>query len=467
MQDSNRFGTKAKWTIIIADLVVMNIMFWGMHLLRVWLGRPMLSRQMLLLNLILDITFVLAFARRPMVFYTRGARPEAVLGNVFNGSLTFASYSVLALVVIRMGIQSSRWLLLFFLVNFFAIALTHLYARYLVRLNRERGRDRNEVIILGASESTRDIVKYLTSDLSVGTQVVGYFDNIEDESMPAACPYLGTCDDIIPYMEGKKPTQVFCGLPRSFREETKLVAAWCQNNIVLFSSVPNVHNYFSRRVYPEMVGNTATFTFQRDPLSDPFNSFVKRAADILVSGLFLCTLFPFIYIFVFIGIKLSSPGPVFFRQKRTGMNGEEFECLKFRSMKVNNQSDTLQATKDDPRKTRFGNFLRKTSLDELPQFINVFMGDMSLVGPRPHMVKHTEEYSALIDKYMVRHFVKPGITGWAQVTGFRGETKSLSQMEGRIKADIWYIEHWTPVLDIIIIAKTFFQVFIRGDKQAY
>jgi len=135
-------------------------------------------------------------------------------------------------------------------------------------------------------------------------------------------------------------------------------------------------------------------------------------------------------------------------------------------MRVNKDSDKVQATLNDPRKTRLGNFMRKTSIDELPQFINVLLGDMSVVGPRPHMLKHTEEYSKLIDKYMVRHLVKPGITGWAQVTGFRGETKELWQMEGRVERDIWYLEHWTFVLDLYIIYKTVKNA-IKGEKEAY
>ena len=135
-------------------------------------------------------------------------------------------------------------------------------------------------------------------------------------------------------------------------------------------------------------------------------------------------------------------------------------------MRVNKDSDKVQATLNDPRKTRLGNFMRKTSIDELPQFINVLLGDMSVVGPRPHMLKHTEEYSKLIDKYMVRHFVKPGITGWAQVTGFRGETRELWQMEGRVERDIWYLEHWTFMLDLYIIYKTVKNA-VKGEKEAY
>ena len=188
--------------------------------------------------------------------------------------------------------------------------------------------------------------------------------------------------------------------------------------------------------------------------------------DVICSSVFLCTLFPFIYLIVAIITKLTSPGPVFFRQKRNGLNGEEFYCYKFRSMKVNAQSDTLQATEHDPRKTKFGDFLRRSSIDELPQFLNVLKGDMSIVGPRPHMLKHTEEYSELINQYMVRHFIKPGITGWAQVTGCRGETKELSQMEARIRKDIWYVENWSFWLDLRIMYLTVKNA-IHGEQNAY
>ena len=176
---------------------------------------------------------------------------------------------------------------------------------------------------------------------------------------------------------------------------------------------------------------------------------------------------PLVLIPVGIAIKLSSPGPIFFKQKRTGFRGKEFWCYKFRTMKVNKEADTLQATKEDPRKTKLGDFLRKTSIDELPQFYNVWKGDMSIVGPRPHMLKHTEEYSTLINRFMLRHFVKPGITGLAQVSGFRGETRYIDQMEGRVKKDIEYIENWSFWLDIKIIIKTVTNMLGREKGNAY
>ena len=176
--------------------------------------------------------------------------------------------------------------------------------------------------------------------------------------------------------------------------------------------------------------------------------------------------YPLIYIPIAAVIKLTSPGPVYFIQKRTGYKGKEFGCIKFRTMHVNVDADKVQATENDPRKTPFGDFLRRTNLDELPQFINVFKGEMSIVGPRPHMLKHTEEYSKIISQYMVRHFVKPGITGWAQVNGYRGITDEVWKMERRVEHDVWYIEHWTSLLDLKIIARTTLNLF-RHDKNAF
>ena len=239
------------------------------------------------------------------------------------------------------------------------------------------------------------------------------------------------------------------------------------NNVVHFYSVPNVSNYLHHRMYFNMIGSVPYLSFFRDPLSSSVqNRVIKRTFDIVFSLTFLCTIFPIVLLVVAVITKVTMPGPLFFRQKRNGLNDKVFYCIKFRSMRVNDDADKVQATKDDPRKTKWGNIMRKTNIDELPQFINVLLGDMSVVGPRPHMLKHTEEYSQLIDKYMVRHFVRPGITGWSQVTGFRGETKELSQMEGRVKGDIWYIEHWTFWLDLYIIFKTIANA-IRGEKEAY
>ena len=196
----------------------------------------------------------------------------------------------------------------------------------------------------------------------------------------------------------------------------------------------------------------------------PVRHAIKRATDIIVSILLL-PLAVFLAIPIAIGIKLSSPGPIFFTQRRTGYKGREFTCLKFRSMRVNDESDTLQASNNDPRKTHFGEYLRRTSLDEIPQLLNVIKGDMSLIGPRPHMVAHTEKYSSLIPGYSYRHEMRPGITGWAQVNGFRGPTNELWMMERRVEHDLWYVEHWSLSLDLKIFYRTIL-IILFGDKNA-
>jgi len=215
------------------------------------------------------------------------------------------------------------------------------------------------------------------------------------------------------------------------------------------------------------IGDIPIIARREEPLLDPVNRFMKRTFDIVFSSLVLCTIFPIVWVIVSIAIKIQSPGPIFFKQARTGLDGKTFKCYKFRSMKVNADSDKGKATKDDPRKFPFGNLMRKTNIDELPQFINVFLGDMSVVGPRPHMLKHTEEYSSLINRFMLRHLAKPGITGLAQVSGFRGETHYIDQMEGRVKMDIKYIENWSFLLDMKIIVKTVTNMLGKEKGNAY
>ena len=215
-----------------------------------------------------------------------------------------------------------------------------------------------------------------------------------------------------------------------------------------------------------MGGEFPVITLRYEPLEKMGNRFKKRLFDIVFSGLVILFILSWLYPLIALLIKMQSPGPVLFKQLRSGRNDEPFWCLKFRSMKVNRDSDKKQATKDDDRITPIGKFLRKSSLDELPQFFNVFFGSMSVVGPRPHMLSHTEEYKAIISQFMVRHFLKPGITGWAQVNGFRGETKEDGAMEKRVRHDIWYLENWTGMLDVKIIFMTVINV-MKGEDNAY
>lgn len=341
------------------------------------------------------------------------------------------------------------------------------FSTYNAEKYRSKGGNVRYVVLVGSADNNLELYHELTDQDWTGYRVNGYFDYQPNPNFPKECPYLGTPTEVMQYLnENKNNHYLFCCLPSKDHEIIRPIIDYCENHLVHFYSVPNIRTYLHKRMYFNMMGSVPYLSLREDPLSQTGNKMLKRAFDIIFSLLFLCTLFPFILIIVTIITKLTMPGPVFFKQKRNGLNDKEFYCYKFRSMKVNAQADTLQATKDDPRKTRWGNIMRKTNIDELPQFINVLKGDMSIVGPRPHMLKHTEEYSKLINKYMVRHFVKPGITGWSQVTGYRGETKELKDMEGRVRGDIWYIEHWSFGLDLFIIYKTVANA-IHGEKNAY
>jgi len=196
------------------------------------------------------------------------------------------------------------------------------------------------------------------------------------------------------------------------------------------------------------------------------NRFLKRSFDTIFSILVIVFIFSWLFPILAVLIKLQSKGPVFFVQIRSGRDNKPFKCYKFRSMRVNDESDKKQATRGDKRITLIGAIMRRTSIDELPQFFNVLRGNMSVVGPRPHMISHTEQYAQLIDTFMVRHFLKPGITGWAQIRGLRGETKNTEDMLARVEADVWYLENWSFLLDLKIVFLTFFGT-IRGDKNAF
>jgi putative colanic acid biosynthesis UDP-glucose lipid carrier transferase len=216
----------------------------------------------------------------------------------------------------------------------------------------------------------------------------------------------------------------------------------------------------------DFYGLVPVLEFRTIPLDDSINLVIKRIFDILFSIMVILFVMSWLTPILAFLIKIESKGPIFFKQLRNGYNYKSFNCIKFRSMIINDKADLIQVSKEDERITRIGRFMRKTSIDELPQFLNVLVGDMSVVGPRPHMLSHTDLYANKVDKFMVRHFVKPGITGLAQISGFRGEVESDKDIIGRVKFDIFYIENWSLFLDIKIIIKTIIRA-IQGDEKAY
>ena len=459
-----RYDSLIKAWVMAGDLLLCNLLF---HLACTFCGTHGES-SLLQSHLLASVICFACTVNGGVILHYKKVRNFQIVARVMRNVFLFSIFATPLLVWGNFAMPS-WWGYAGFLSAMAATVICfRLGIRKLIKNYWKQTRHRNGVVLVGSTENNIELYHELTGDPSVGYWVCGYFDHAPNSDFPQECPYLGTPSDVIPYLQehGSGIRNLYCCLPSKERNEILAIIHYCENHLVRFYSVPNVRNYLYHRMHFSMMGSVPCLSLHEEPLSWIENRMVKRAFDIVFSLAFLCTLFIPILIIVTLVTKLTMPGPVFFRQKRNGINGKEFYCLKFRSMRVNADADRLQATKDDPRKTRWGNIMRKTNIDELPQFINVLLGDMSVVGPRPHMVKHTEEYSLLIDKYMVRHFIKPGITGWSQINGFRGETKELKQMEGRIRGDIWYIEHWNFGLDLYIIYKTVANA-LHGDKNAY
>ena len=343
----------------------------------------------------------------------------------------------------------------------FVLILVRLTERILLKYVRSLGYNTRTATFVGTDKELGQLHNRLMGSPTYGYKVLGCYGEIEG----ITCN--GTVEDFIRGLDNpeslKLGDELYLCVSRNERDIIKRTVNLCNNHVVKFYYVPVSSELLN--LQPVMIDDLEMFTTYTSPLEDSLNRTIKRAADFLLSAFFLL-LSSLLLPFVVVMIKLQSPGPIFFRQRRTGLDGRDFWMYKFRSMHVNADADRLQASEDDPRKFPFGNFMRRTNIDELPQFWNVLCGDMSIVGPRPHMLAHTKQYSNLIDRYMVRHFVRPGVTGWAQVTGFRGETRELWQMEGRVERDIWYIQHWSVWLDIRIIWMTF-KSFFYHDKNAY
>ena len=468
MASANQINKVVEFIAVLGDLIILNLCLFG--LLLFWKSAFMylpFSCTASLMMTSLSLCYIACSASRGRAWNSREIRADQLVLRVLKNIITFSVFWVCIMAFSGISIISPLFFFVYFFILFVILSIYRIIIRHLLISYCAKGKHKRYAVFIGGGNNMQMLYEEMESSLASIYEVVGYFDIKPNDVFSSQCSYCGSPDGFSEFMSGHTGIKhVFCSLSMEEGRYNFSIMNYCENHLLYFHGVPNICKGFPRRIWHSVVGNMPILNLRYEPLSKMENRLLKRIFDIVLSGLFLVTIFPFIYLIVGIIIKLTSPGPIFFTQMRTGLNGREFKCYKFRSMLVNEEADCKQATADDPRKTRFGDFLRRSNIDELPQFINVFKGEMSLVGPRPNMLAHTEVYTQLIDKYMVRHFIKPGITGWAQTNGFRGETKELSQMEGRVKADIWYMEHWTILLDLYIIYKTIANVLV-GEKNAY
>lgn len=367
---------------------------------------------------------------------------------------TLLFFGVLVIVAFLIPKQYSRIFLVEYTVLFYVgkIFLYYLLYKYL-KFNRKKGRHINRVIIVGLNDTSQVLRNIISSNYLLGYRFVGFLSS-ETYCTPEV---IGHLDDLESVIDENQIQMVFAILSLSPDEnKRKELLKTCNRKGVRLRFIPENQRWFKARYNLESVGPIVVINPQEMPLDELGSRVWKRLFDIAFSLIAILFVFSWLFPILALLIKISSKGSVFFIQKRTGIDNKPFNCIKFRSMQVNGYADTKQATANDSRITWIGNFMRRTNLDELPQFFNVFMGQMSVVGPRPHMLKHTEVYSELIQYYLTRHYIKPGITGWAQVSGYRGETDELWKMQRRVDFDKEYIENWTFWWDVKIIWMTVF-----------
>ena len=456
--------SKYFWFIhFLGDIILINLSFFCSYFYK--FGSLIHDDRYIFLLLIFNFIWIFTAFILDLYAIKRISRIDRILLNLLKAG--FINVFVLAAILFSLNDDSpfSREHLYYTYASVFSLVLIWRYTSVkLIYLYRKYGYNYDRVIIVGGGEVSKGLNDYFFSDNILGFKLLGIFSDVSLSFKTNT--KFGSLLEIKKFALDNEIDEVYYTRSLTNTDEIKDLVDFADQHLIRFKVVPDFSGFPLRRVNIDFFDNVPVLSFRKEPLKDNMNKFLKRLFDIIFSSMVILLILSWLYPLLAFFIKISSTGPILFKQKRSGLDNNEFMCFKFRSMKQNSVSDSKQATKDDNRVTKVGSFLRKSSLDEFPQFFNVLKGDMSMVGPRPHMLAHTDQYSALIKKYMVRQLVKPGITGAAQVRGFRGETKDLSEMEGRVKWDVWYIENWSLLLDINIIIGTVFSI-LKKDEKAF
>ena len=444
--------TELKFLYLAFDLIILNIAIFFMYSMSPFLrysNIPEKSLFLLLSNMSYVITYSVFSVKNLYLHDDFSNRVRRISNRIF----IFSVISFISAHLFLPGVFSNVFIVEC-LVLFYVGEVIYYYSLYsYLKIRRARGYFIHRVLIVGLNDMSVFLRHLLNNNPMLGYEFVGYVSEKPEEDKDV----VGQMDELVPLVTEHQIDFLFV-THSAFNDlkKSKELLATCNKIGVRLRFVPENQYWFKTSMNMESVGSLAVFNPQEIPLDSVQARFFKRIFDIFFSSMVILFIISWLFPILCLLIKLSSSGPVFFRQSRTGINNKTFTCLKFRSMTMNKDSDLKQASVGDSRITTIGRFLRKSNLDEFPQFFNVLFGQMSVVGPRPHMLKHTEQYSALIEYYRVRHYIKPGITGWAQVNGYRGETDELWKMEKRVEYDMIYLDNWTFWWDIRIIFMTFF-----------
>ncbi|MBI1287887.1 MAG: undecaprenyl-phosphate glucose phosphotransferase [Flavobacteriales bacterium] len=462
---SYRFSRYVKLTVLLWDLVLLNAGFLTSLYLRHGNTSRLAESETRTIWLLANVLWIALVLYMDAYALLRVDRIEKLLMRTIRMLLIHIMSVALFLLMLDYDHLSRLHLFFFYLAFGASVAISRVLFLKSLKYARSKGYNFRRIVVIGTGNMAVKIAEVLESDISFGFRLLGFFGDRNVAEVDLA-RIIGPIAELEPFLQHNKVHEIYMALRSDRPEIIRQTIFLAEKYMVRIKFIPNFYSYTKgRHVNIDFYGHIPVMMVRKEPLELPMNRLLKKLFDMAFSLAVIVLIFSWLFPILIVLVKMSSRGPVFFRQLRTGEDNHEFICMKFRTMRVNDLSDELQATSADPRITTVGKLMRKTNLDELPQFFNVLTGSMSVVGPRPHMLKHTEQYSALIDNYLVRHFAKPGITGWAQVNGYRGETKELIDMEKRVEYDIWYIENWSFLLDLKIIWRTVWNM-VRGEKNA-
>ncbi|MBO9584146.1 MAG: undecaprenyl-phosphate glucose phosphotransferase [Flavobacterium sp.] len=452
---------------ILLDLILLNIAIIISVLFKFESFNRLFLKETQTISLLANLVWLGLLLYKDSYRIIRVETIESILKRTMEKFVIHSAIIAIFVVFLKYSDISRLQLFYFYLSFFLLLIISRSFSMIALKYIRSKGYNFRNIIIVGANDTGKKMRNTLAKNLTYGYRFLGFFD--EKRNMPDSVSgsIIGGFDDIQGFISQQHVDEMYVALHIDDVDIINKLIRICEHHMVRIKFIPDFQLYTkSSKVEISFYENTPVLMSRREPLENTANRLLKKLFDVCFSIMVILLIFPWLFPIIYTIIKIESPGPIFFKQERSGRDNKAFTCYKFRSMYVNNASDRIQAHRGDSRITRFGAFMRKTSIDELPQFFNVFLGNMSVVGPRPHMLCHTKEYTELISNYLVRHYAKPGITGWAQVNGYRGETKKLMDMENRVEFDIWYIENWSLLLDIKIILKTVFNIF-KGEKNAY